>query len=140
VQRTSFIVVPRDISRRAAMNARLEKIIDNPKANGLTVAETRYARVYTFENLVGELRIRLEFLYQFLAIADGLVIGAVALLSTFLANIYFEQRLGEFGLLSAFGFRRERLARRVMVETGILVVVGWLIGIGLRGFSSALWM
>jgi ABC-type antimicrobial peptide transport system permease subunit len=55
----------------------------------------------------------------------------VALMAGFLANIYFEQRLSEFGLLSAFGFRRERLARRVIVETGSLVVVSWLFGLAL---------
>ena len=44
--------------------------------------------------------------------------------------------MGEFGLLSAFGFRRERLARRVVIETGALVVFGWMLGMGftLLGF------
>src|SRR4028118_2074532 len=56
---------------------------------------------------------------------------AVALMDVFRANIYFEQRLSEFGLLSAFGFRRERLARRVVVETGSLVLAGWLFGLAL---------
>ena len=130
VQRTSYLMVSKTPSGMAAMNNRISRIIGEPQKFGISDSETRFVRLFTFDNLVGELRSHLEFLYQFLAIADALVIGAVALLSGFLANIYFEQRLGEFGLLSAFGFRRERLARRVVVETGILVVAGWLLGIG----------
>ena len=130
VQRTSYLFVAKP-GRIRAFNQNVQNLIDNPKKFGLAASDVRYTRVFTFDNLVGELRTHLEFLYQFLAIADGLVIGAVALMSGFLANIYFEQRLGEFGLLSAFGFRRERLARRVVIETGMLVVVGWLAGVAL---------
>ncbi len=130
VQRTSYLMVAKP-GRINDFNRNVETLIDNPQKNGFDEADVRYVKLITFSTLVGELRTHLEFLYQFLAIADALVIGAVALMSGFLANIYFEQRLGEFGLLSAFGFRRERLARRVMVETGMLVVVGWLLGIGL---------
>ena len=56
--------------------------------------------------MVEEVRKSLGYFFNFLAIADALVIGAVALLSGFLANIYFENRLGEFGLLLAMGFQR----------------------------------
>lgn len=129
VQRTSYLFVPRDPRQMSKLNAQISDYLKKPKKHGLTEAETRFAKLWTFSGLVKELRDSLEFLYKFLAIADGLVIGAVALMGGFLANIYFEQRLSEFGLLSAFGFRRERLARRVMVETGILVVAGWLLGL-----------
>jgi ABC-type antimicrobial peptide transport system permease subunit len=105
--------------------------VDTPTKHGLSKVQVQYVKFYTFNDLVRQLRKATGFLYQFLSIADALVIGAVGLLSGFLANIYFEQRLGEFGLLSAFGFRRERLARRVMVETGSLVVLGWALGLGL---------
>ncbi|HVF84568.1 MAG TPA: ABC transporter permease [Abditibacteriaceae bacterium] len=130
VQRTSYLMVAKP-GRIDAFNQNVQSILDNPQKFGFEDSQVRFVKLFTFDNLVGELRSHLEFLYQFLAIADGLVIGAVALMSGFLANIYFEQRLGEFGLLSAFGFRRERLARRVVIETGMLVVVGWLLGIGL---------
>ncbi len=130
VQRTSYLMVAKP-GRIDAFNQNVQVMLDNPKKFGFEDSQVRFVKLFTFNNLVGELRSHLEFLYQFLAIADGLVIGAVALMSGFLANIYFEQRLGEFGLLSAFGFRRERLARRVVIEAGMLVVVGWLLGIGL---------
>lgn len=130
VQRASYLLLPRTHAELPKLDRAVSAILKQPQALGLTAADVHYTRLYTFNGLVGRLRESLGFLYQFLAAADFLVIGAVALMGAFLANIYFEQRLGEFGLLSAFGFRRERLARRVVVETGILVVAGWVIGIG----------
>lgn len=131
VVRTSYIFVPREARERLTMNTEINKVLDSPRHHGLRTEERRFVQFFSFEKLVKELRERLGFLYTFLAVADGLVIGAVALLSGFLANIYFEQRLGEFGLLSAFGFRRERLAKRLVIESGSLVVAGWIIGLGL---------
>lgn len=131
VQRTSYLLIPRDPRQLNTLSAQLEDFKDHPKKHGLREEDTRYAKFFTFKSLVTELRNSLEFLYKFLAIADGLVIGAVALMGGFLANIYFEQRLGEFGLLSAFGFRRELLARRVFIETSILVVAGWVVGLAM---------
>ncbi len=111
------------------MNANIENFVKNPQKYKLTRRQVRYAKFFTHEDMVSEVRKGLGYFFNFLAIADGLVIGAVALLSGFLANIYFENRLGEFGLLSAFGFRRERLAGRLVVETGALVIVSWISGL-----------
>lgn len=131
MQRPSYIFFPKTPSQLDALSQKMRDITDKPTRYGFQKSEVRYLRVFTFNGLVGELRRSLAFLYRFLSIADSLVIGAVALLSGFLANIYFEQRLGEFGLLSALGFRRERLARRLVIETGSLVVFSWVAGLGL---------
>lgn len=131
LQRPSYLILPTSRAKLPVLSQKMRDITDKPTKNGFTKNEVRYLRVFTFQGLVDELRKSLAFLYQFLGIADALVIGAVALLSGFLANIYFEQRLGEFGLLSALGFRRERLAKRLMVETGSLVVFSWLAGLAL---------
>ncbi len=131
VIRPTLLLLPRDPKNIDKMNAQISEIVENPERNGLKKGELEYVKFYTFNDLVTQLQKTLGFLYQFLTIADVLVIGAVALLSGFLTNIYFEQRLGEFGLLSAFGFRRERLARRVVIETGALVIFGWMLGMGL---------
>ena len=40
-----------------------------------------------------------------------------------------EQRLGEFGLLSALGFTRGLLAGRLMRESALLVVSAWATGV-----------
>ena len=130
VQRPNYLFLPESPAQTQAMAAYLSDLDDNPTKHGLTKEEMQPLRVFTFGGLVGELRKSLAFLYKFLAIADIMVIGAVALLSGFLANIYFEQRLGEFGLLAALGFRRERLAKRLIIETGSLVLFSWVVGLG----------
>lgn len=129
VIRSSYLFLPKASSELKALNNDLDRVLKSPKHNALNLDDVNYVQLYTFEKLVKELRDNLGFLYKFLAVADGLVIGAVALLSGFLANIYFEQRLAEFGLLSAFGFRRERLAKRLMIESGALVIIGWVAGL-----------
>lgn len=129
LQRPTYIFLPQSPQKLDGLSQKLRNITEKPQIYGFTKEEVRPLRVFTFTGLVGELRKSLAFLYRFLSIADALVIGAVALLSGFLANIYFEQRLGEFGLLSALGFRRERLAKRLMIETGALVIFSWLAGI-----------
>ena len=131
MQRPSYLFLPAATEKLPSLSRKMQDITDKPQRYGFTKNEVRDLRVFTFDRLVNELRRSLAFLYRFLSIADGLVVGAVALLSGFLANIYFEQRLGEFGLLSALGFRRERLARRLVIETGSLVLFSWLAGLAL---------
>jgi ABC-type lipoprotein release transport system permease subunit len=131
VQRPSYIFLPTTAPQIDALSDKMRAITENPKKYGFSKNQVTYLRIFTYSGLVNELRRSLAFLYRFLGFADVLVIGAVALLSGFLANIYFEQRLGEFGLLSALGFRRERLAKRLVIETGSLVLFSWLIGLGL---------
>ena len=130
VRRPSYMYIAQSQAQTPKLAEYLNSITDTPKKFGLAKENVNRLRVFTFDGLVGELRRSLAFLYRFLAIADIMVIGAVALLSGFLANIYFEQRLGEFGLLAALGFRRERLARRLIIETGSLVLFSWVIGLG----------
>ena len=128
-QRPSYFYLPTSPKNLPAISKKLQNIVDSPKRVGFDPSLSKGLKVFTFNGLVGDLRRQLGFLYTFLAIADALVIGTVALLSGFLANIYFEQRLGEFGLLSALGFRRERLAKRLVIETGTLVALAWIGGI-----------
>ena len=131
VQRPNYLFIPQNGASAQNIANYLDDMADHPTKHGLTKDDMQPLRVFTFSGLVNELRRSLAFLYRFLAIADIMVIGAVAMLSGFLANIYFEQRLGEFGLLAALGFRRERLARRLVIETGSLVLFSWVIGLGL---------
>jgi ABC-type lipoprotein release transport system permease subunit len=131
VQRPYYIFLPTSQEKVEALSLKMSDITEKPQRFGLKKDQVRYLRIFTYGGLVNELRKSLAFLYRFLGFADVLVIGAVALLSGFLANIYFEQRLGEFGLLSALGFRRERLAKRLIIETGSLVLFSWLVGLAL---------
>ncbi len=130
VRRPNYLFIPKTPAQAKTIGDYLDGMADHPTKYGLTKDDMQPLRVFTFDGLVNELRKSLAFLYKFLAIADIMVIGAVALLSGFLANIYFEQRLGEFGLLAALGFRRERLAKRLIIETGSLVLFSWVVGLG----------
>ncbi|BCM89167.1 hypothetical protein IAD21_01011 [Abditibacteriota bacterium] len=134
-RRPSYFYLPNDSQDLPALSKGLQALINHPKRYDLSPDLPRRMKVFTFNGLVQDLRNSLGFLYTFLAIADGLVICTVALLSGFLANIYFEQRLGEFGLLSALGFRRERLARRLVIETGTLVGLSWVGGIAFTALA-----
>jgi hypothetical protein len=129
--RQAHLLIPDKRANLPLVNKRIDDFIKKPQKYGLSRRQVRYAKFFTHEDMVEQIRKGLGYFFNFLAIADALVIGAVALLSGFLANIYFENRLGEFGLLSAFGFRREKLAGRLVVETGALVVVSWLCGMAL---------
>lgn len=131
VVRTAYLIVPQKPADLPAINRDVKEILKNPKAHGFTKSQVQYVKYYTHESMVEDVRRGLSYFFNFLAIADGLVIGAVALLSGFLANIYFESRLGEFGLLMAFGFQRGRLAWRLFIETSALVVVSWILGLAL---------
>jgi len=128
-QRPSYFYLPNNPGELPTLSNKLESIVNHPARFGFDSGMAHRLKVFTFNGLVNDLRKQLGFLYTFLAIADALVIGTVALLTGFLANIYFEQRLGEFGLLSALGFRRERLARRLVIETGSLVALAWVGGL-----------
>jgi hypothetical protein len=131
VIRPAYLLIPRSPRDLPLINENIQGFIKTPEKHGLTRREVRYAKFFTHEDMVREVRRGLGYFFNFLAIADALVIGAVALLSGFLANIYFEGRLGEFGLLLAFGFQRGRLARRLVIETGALVVASWILGLAL---------
>ena len=59
-----------------------------------------------------------------IAVAITLVVGAVN-------RIAFSQRLPEFGILNAAGYSRRWLTRRLTLETAVIAIASWLIGIGL---------
>jgi len=46
-----------------------------------------------------------------------------------LMNIYQSQRLVEFGLLQAIGFTKQQLLKRVLIESMIVIIGGWFVGL-----------
>ena len=56
------------------------------------------------------------------------IVPIITLMSGMLANIYFTQRLSEFGVLAAIGYSRPKLIGRVLAETALLNAFGWLLG------------
>ena len=63
------------------------------------------------------------------AIVDLLVAGVVAVVVGVIIQITITQRLPEFGLLLAVGWRKRALLRRATGETAISAALGWLVGL-----------
>lgn len=71
-------------------------------------------------------------MFQTLYMILNVVIGMLAIVITFmmgmLMNIYQTQRLVEFGLLQAIGYTKRQLLLRVLLESVVVIFIGWLIG------------
>lgn len=67
---------------------------------------------------------------------NGVTMIVLSLAVGLLNNIYFMQRIGEFGILSAIGYPISFLIRRTLMEATLLSVVGWLLGLGLAALGG----
>ena len=85
-------------------------------------------QVLSRDNLISEIRDSLSSMYLIMEIVSGAVIFVIALMSGMLSNIYFTQRITEFGVLSAIGYARSRLVGRIVAETALLTTIGWAVG------------
>lgn len=86
-------------------------------------------QIFSFNNLVDELRTSLASMYLIMHMVTGTVIFVVALMAGMLSNIYFTQRISEFAVLAAIGLRRSTLVWHAVSETAILTSLGWIVGI-----------
>ena len=127
--RPNYLYFPRTPEEHPALTRFLLDMLDHPERHGLEPSDAKLLDIWTFDKVLNDEHRILHTLFVFLWVVDVLVIGVIALLSGFLANIYFEQRLGEFGLLSALGFTRGLLAGRLMRESALLVVSAWATGV-----------
>jgi putative ABC transport system permease protein len=115
----SLLVVPQE-GRKDKVDCFLEAEIASSRTNVIThqlLTET-LAQVSLFVRLV------FSIVDLLVAVVIALVVGAVN-------RIGLTQRMGEFGLLHAMGYGRDRLVRRVMLETMALAGLGWIVGLGL---------
>jgi ABC-type antimicrobial peptide transport system permease subunit len=96
-------------------------------------SEVQTARTYVWtlqglnESMAGEYRGTYWLIIPIatiVALATTLVVGAVN-------RIAFARRIPELGILRATGHSRKWLARRLTLETGVLAVAGWMMGVGL---------
>lgn len=85
--------------------------------------------VFSFNNLVKQLRTSLASMYLIMQLVNGTVIFVVALMAGMLSNIYFTQRISEFATLAAIGLRRSTLVWHAVSETAILTSIGWILGV-----------
>lgn len=119
-----LLVTTTDPKRLDSLNRTLMPVTD--KRAGILTPEK--VQVLSRDNLLHEVRDSLASMYLIMEIVSGAVIFVIALMSGMLANIYFTQRLVEFGVLSAMGYGRARLVRRIVSETALMTLVGWAVG------------
>lgn len=113
--------VPKDLD---VLNERLMPV--GRKADGLLSPEK--VNVLTRASLLAEVRDSLSSMYMIMEVVSATVIFVIALMSGMLSNIYFTQRIPEFGVLAALGISRARLMMKIVWETVILTVIAWGIG------------
>jgi ABC-type antimicrobial peptide transport system permease subunit len=65
-----------------------------------------------------------RFLILLVTVVLSLVVGL-------LNNLFFRQRMNEFGLLAGIGYNRWRLVLRVATESLAVTVLAWLVGVAL---------
>lgn len=87
------------------------------------------ARVFAYFQLERETDEMFKILYSILNVVIGMLVIVITLMMAMLMNIYQSQRLQEFGLLQALGYTKRWLLRRVLAETLLVVVGGWILGV-----------
>ncbi|MFM2222162.1 MAG: hypothetical protein RLZZ78_419 [Armatimonadota bacterium] len=113
--------VPSDLD---VLNERLMPV--GRKGDGLLSPEK--VNVLTRSSLLAEVRDSLSSMYMIMEVVSATVIFVIALMSGMLSNIYFTQRIPEFGVLAALGVSRTRLMMKIVWETVILTVIAWAMG------------
>jgi putative ABC transport system permease protein/lipoprotein-releasing system permease protein len=87
------------------------------------------ARVFTYAKLEEQADTMFNILYQILNVVIGLLVIVITIMMGMLINIHLSQRVQEFGLLQALGYTKKALLTRVLAETSVVVIGGWVIGI-----------
>jgi ABC-type lipoprotein release transport system permease subunit len=88
------------------------------------------AQVFAYHILDKQTEDMFSILYRILDVVIGTLVLVITFMMGMLMNIYQSQRLVEFGLLQAIGFTKRGLLKRVLAETGIVLILGWTCGIG----------
>lgn len=109
-----------------AKNSSDQRILDNWVEDTL---KGENAQVFTYRQLEEQADTMFNILYQILNVVIATLVIVITLMMGMLINIFLSQRIQEFGLLQALGYTKRSLLNRVLVETTIFVVGGWLLGL-----------
>ncbi|MFM9871869.1 MAG: ABC transporter permease [Fimbriimonadaceae bacterium] len=88
------------------------------------------AQVFNYHKLEEQADNMFNILYQILNVVIGTLVIVITLMMGMLINIFLSQRVQEFGLLQALGYTKKSLLNRVLLETTIFVMGGWVLGLG----------
>lgn len=87
--------------------------------------------VFTWEGLEKQTTAMFKILYGILDVVIFMLVVVITIMMGMLINIFQSQRLVEFGLLQALGYTKKQLLRRVLWETALVLIGGWITGVGL---------
>ncbi len=94
-------------------------------------------RIYTHSAEASEFRSEVRLLNWLIWSIDVVTVGVLALATGLLNNLYYAQRMEEYGILAAIGFTHGLLARRAMVEVTLLTLMSWVSGLALTAALAA---
>ena len=89
----------------------------------------RRAQIFAYQKIEKDTNQMFNTLFKILNVVIGTLVTIVTIMMAMLINIYQSQRLVEFGLLQAIGYTKRQLLSRVLTETVLVVVGGWLLGL-----------
>jgi ABC-type antimicrobial peptide transport system permease subunit len=85
--------------------------------------------VFTYDNQQALFRKQMSTLLLSMSLVESVIALVAALALTGLNYVFITQRQSEFGVLSALGFGRMRLVRRVARETLFTTGAAWLVAV-----------
>jgi hypothetical protein len=114
-----LVVVPQP-GQEQVVHDQLQKMIGN---TAFRLFDWPYIKA-KIDSLIQNLDSINRFLIVLVTIVLSLVVGL-------LNNLFFRQRMNEFGLLAAIGYSRWGLIRRVMWESLGVTIAAWAVGVGI---------
>lgn len=114
----SYLVFPKE-GQMASVDAYLR---DLPKSK---------VNVFTYESMSRIFQIEFDSAKLVIWTIDIVTITVLAIATGLLNTIYFLQRMSEYGVLAATGYRRRFLVRRALSEAMTLTAVAWVLGLAL---------
>jgi ABC-type lipoprotein release transport system permease subunit len=114
-----LVVVPQ-AGQEQAVHDQLQKLV---AGSAFRLFDWAYIKA-KIDSLIANLDAINTFLILLVTIVLSLVVGL-------LNNLFFRQRMNEFGLLAAVGYSRWGLIMRVALESFGVTLAAWIIGVGL---------
>ena len=87
------------------------------------------AQVISYLEIESQANEMFKTLYKILDVVIGILVIVITTMMAMLINIYLGQRTQEFALLQALGYSRRALVSRVIKETALVVIGGWILGV-----------
>src|SRR5438309_5057786 len=114
-----LIVIPQS-GHEQAVHEQLQRLVGN---QAFRLFDWPYIKA-KIDSLIANLDSINRFLILLVTLVLSLVVGL-------LNNLFFRQRMNEFGLLAAVGYSRWGLIRRVALESFGVTLAAWLLGVGI---------